>query len=86
MEPQDSALRNVTALTPFRLASRILQASMYANITAAFEYLTRKLGVSPSKLVLYGQSIGSAPTVRTRTYALQAPYASCSHAPSFAAV
>ena len=38
------------------------EAGCLRAITAAWEYLTRDLGVSPGDIVLYGRSIGSGPT------------------------
>ena len=48
------------------------EADAYADATAAFDFLTGRAGVhAPSSLVLYGQSIGSAPT-QTRSFTFMA--------------
>ncbi|PAV83143.1 hypothetical protein WR25_23957 isoform B [Diploscapter pachys] len=39
------------------------EKNLYADITAAFELLTKDLGVPPEKVILYGQSIGTVPSV-----------------------
>lgn len=36
---------------------------LYANIEAAYNELTKRYSISPSQIILYGQSIGTVPTV-----------------------
>lgn len=36
---------------------------MYADIEAAFKELRNRYGISPDNIILYGQSIGTVPTV-----------------------
>lgn len=38
------------------------EAKVYNDILAAFDHLTHKLRIPPSKIVLYGRSLGSGPT------------------------
>ena len=35
----------------------------YADINAAYDYLTQKLGVPPARIIIYGRSVGSGPSV-----------------------
>ncbi|MBD1939386.1 alpha/beta hydrolase [Microcoleus sp. FACHB-68] len=35
----------------------------YGDINAAYNYLTQKLGVSPARIIIYGRSVGSGPSV-----------------------
>jgi pimeloyl-ACP methyl ester carboxylesterase len=42
---------------------RPLEKNMYADIDAAWQILRSRYGISPDKIVLYGQSIGTVPTV-----------------------
>eukprot|EP00397_Hematodinium_sp_SG-2012_P008283 GEMP01008339.1.p1 GENE.GEMP01008339.1~~GEMP01008339.1.p1 ORF type:complete len:318 (+),score=46.98 GEMP01008339.1:270-1223(+) len=37
--------------------------ALYADIDAAYYYLTEECGMRPDEIVLYGQSVGSAPTI-----------------------
>jgi hypothetical protein len=46
---------------------------MYRNIGAAFTHLTQALRVPASHVVLYGQSIGSAPTCQVGLARLKSP-------------
>jgi len=43
------------------------EADLYTDIEAAYAYLTRDAGVPPQSIVLYGQSIGSAPSIDLAT-------------------
>lgn len=36
--------------------------NVYADVTAAYEYLTKTLNLHPSTIVLYGRSLGSGPS------------------------
>lgn len=55
---------------------------LYADSEAAFRYLVREKGIDPSRLILYGESIGSAPAVylaaqhAVKTVILEAPFTS----------
>jgi pimeloyl-ACP methyl ester carboxylesterase len=40
-----------------------LEKNMYADIDAAWQVLRSRYGISPDKIILYGQSIGTVPTV-----------------------
>ncbi len=42
---------------------RATEKNLYADIEAAWNALISKYGTSPSSIILYGQSIGTAPTV-----------------------
>jgi len=39
------------------------ELSLYSDIDAAYNYLTHECGIPPNEIVLYGQSVGSAPTI-----------------------
>ncbi|XP_054627918.1 alpha/beta hydrolase domain-containing protein 17C [Dunckerocampus dactyliophorus] len=39
------------------------ESNLYADIEAAWQVLTNKYGVSPENIILYGQSIGTVPTI-----------------------
>jgi len=39
------------------------EVNIYADVEAAWRYLTDQHGISPERVVLYGQSIGTVPTV-----------------------
>ena len=39
------------------------EKNLYADIEAAWHALRTRLGVSPENIILYGQSIGTVPTV-----------------------
>ena len=39
------------------------EKNLYADIDAAWNYLRTKYGISPENIILYGQSIGTVPTV-----------------------
>jgi len=39
------------------------ESSLYADIDAAYNYLTTECGIPAHEIVLYGQSVGSAPTI-----------------------
>ena len=39
------------------------EVNIYADVEAAWHCLTERYGVSPERVVLYGQSIGTVPTV-----------------------
>jgi len=39
------------------------EKNLYADIDAAWQYLRTKYGISPENIILYGQSIGTVPTV-----------------------
>lgn len=39
------------------------EVALNENIDAAYKALVEKMGVSAEKTILYGQSIGSAPTI-----------------------
>ena len=39
------------------------EVNIYADVDAAWRYLTERHAVSPERVVLYGQSIGTVPTV-----------------------
>lgn len=39
------------------------EKNLYADIDAAYHYLTTECGLAPSQIVCYGQSVGSAPTL-----------------------
>jgi len=39
------------------------EVNIYADVDAAWRCLTERYGVSPDRVVLYGQSIGTVPTV-----------------------
>jgi len=39
------------------------EKNIYADIDAAFQHLRQRYGVSPENIILYGQSIGTVPTI-----------------------
>lgn len=39
------------------------EKNLYADINAAWHSMRNKFGISPDKIILYGQSIGTVPTV-----------------------
>ena len=39
------------------------EKNLYADIEAAWHALRTRMGVSPENIILYGQSIGTVPTV-----------------------
>lgn len=39
------------------------ERASYQDIDAAYEYLTRRLGLSPHRIILYGRSVGAGPAV-----------------------
>lgn len=39
------------------------EKNLYADIDAAFKELRQRYGISPENIILYGQSIGTVPTV-----------------------
>ena len=39
------------------------ERKLYADIDAAYKTLLDRFGVPPKRIILYGQSIGSAPTI-----------------------
>eukprot|EP00388_Colpodella_angusta_P006398 GDKJ01018943.1.p1 GENE.GDKJ01018943.1~~GDKJ01018943.1.p1 ORF type:complete len:462 (-),score=83.71 GDKJ01018943.1:248-1633(-) len=39
------------------------EAHLYSDISSAYAYLVKKCQVAPADIILYGQSVGSAPTV-----------------------
>merc|ERR1719376_2034967 len=39
------------------------EKNIYSDIDAAFQHLRQRYGVSPENIILYGQSIGTVPTV-----------------------
>ena len=39
------------------------EENMYADIDAAYQALQSRYGVPPNRIILFGQSIGSAPTI-----------------------
>ena len=39
------------------------ETTTYKDIDAAYNYLTQKLGINPKKIILYGRSVGSGPSV-----------------------
>lgn len=39
------------------------EQGVYLDINAAYNYLTQKLGVSPARIIIYGRSVGSGPSV-----------------------
>jgi len=39
------------------------EKALYADIDGAYRYLTQECGLGPEEIVLYGQSVGSAPTI-----------------------
>ena len=44
-------------------SGRAREAQQYRDVRAAWRHLTATLGVPPSRVVLYGQSIGSSPSI-----------------------
>lgn len=38
------------------------ESDVYADIEAAYEYLINEQGYTPSKIILFGRSLGSGPT------------------------
>jgi pimeloyl-ACP methyl ester carboxylesterase len=59
---------------------------LYADVEAAFDYLTRRKGIPGKNIILYGRSLGTGPTVylaakynvvRFRGVVLQSPILSC---------
>ena len=45
------------------LAGKPSEKNLYADIEAAWHALRTRMGVSPENIILYGQSIGTVPTV-----------------------
>ncbi|HEY8926741.1 MAG TPA: alpha/beta fold hydrolase, partial [Polyangia bacterium] len=43
------------------------EAGLYLDATAAYHYLTARLGVGPSRIVIYGYSLGSAVAINLAT-------------------
>ncbi len=61
---------------------RASEQAVYADIDAAYDHLTGTLGVPPERIILYGRSIGSGPSVDLATrrpvagLVLECPFAS----------
>src|SRR5262249_3224266 len=43
------------------------ERGVYADVDAAYAYLTRTLGVDPGRIIAYGRSVGSGPAVDLAT-------------------
>lgn len=43
------------------------ETHLYADSTAVYEWMTRELALSPERIILYGKSLGTAPTIDLAT-------------------
>ena len=50
-------------LSTFLCLGKPSEKNLYADIEAAWHVLRTRLGVAPENIILYGQSIGTVPTV-----------------------